>query len=43
MIASALRGDVPLMVPADGNSVTVIAEGNREAGEIAGQTRQHSI
>ena len=30
------------MVPADGNFTTAIAKGNHKAGEIQGQTRQHS-
>jgi elongation factor 1-alpha len=30
------------MVPADGNFVTAIQRGNHKAGEIQGQTRQHS-
>merc|ERR1719390_288650 len=30
------------MVPADGNFTTAIARGNHKAGEIQGQTRQHS-
>merc|ERR1712054_465218 len=29
-------------VPADGNFTTAIAKGNHKAGEIQGQTRQHS-
>ena len=29
-------------VPADGNFVTAIQRGNHKAGEIQGQTRQHS-
>merc|ERR1712061_422047 len=31
-----------IMVPADGNFTTAIARGNHKAGEIQGQTRQHS-
>ena len=31
-----------IMVPADGNFTTAIAKGNHKAGEIQGQTRQHS-
>merc|ERR1719453_1873513 len=31
-----------VMVPADGNFTTAIARGNHKAGEIQGQTRQHS-
>merc|ERR1719465_369307 len=30
------------MVPCDGNFTTAIAKGNHKAGEIQGQTRQHS-
>eukprot|EP00474_Spongospora_subterranea_P008304 CRZ08762.1 hypothetical protein [Spongospora subterranea] len=43
MISGAAQADVALlMVPADGNFTTAIAKGNRKAGEIQGQTRQHS-
>merc|ERR1712021_325610 len=39
----ASQADVALiMVPADGNFTTAIAKGNHKAGEIQGQTRQHS-
>jgi elongation factor 1-alpha len=31
------------MVPADGNVTTAIAKGNAKAGEVQGQTRQHSV
>jgi len=31
------------MVPADGNFTTAIAKGNPKAGEVMGQTRQHSL
>jgi elongation factor 1-alpha len=31
------------MVPADGNFTTAIAKGNAKAGEVQGQTRQHSV
>jgi elongation factor 1-alpha len=31
------------MVPADGNFATSIAKGNHKAGEVQGQTRQHSL
>jgi elongation factor 1-alpha len=42
MISGAAQADVALlMVPADGNFTTAIAKGNRKAGEIQGQTRQH--
>merc|ERR1712193_452138 len=38
-----MGADVALiMVPADGNFTTAIARGNHKAGEIQGQTRQHS-
>merc|ERR1712135_113493 len=43
MIIGASQADVALiMVPADGNFTTAIAKGNHKAGEIQGQTRQHS-
>lgn len=43
MISGAAQADVALlMVPADGNFTTAIAKGNRKAGEIQGQTRQHA-
>jgi len=43
MITGASLADVALiMVPADGNFTTAIAKGNHKAGEIQGQTRQHS-
>merc|ERR1712149_120762 len=43
MITGASQADVALiMVPADGNFTTAIAKGNHKAGEIQGQTRQHS-
>merc|ERR1719195_1745083 len=43
MISGASQADVALiMVPADGNFTTAIAKGNHKAGEIQGQTRQHS-
>merc|ERR1712110_508334 len=43
MITGASQADVALiMVPADGNFTTSIAKGNHKAGEIQGQTRQHS-
>merc|ERR1712167_415198 len=32
-----------LMVPSDGNFTTAIAKGNAKAGEVQGQTRQHSV
>jgi len=31
------------MIPADGNFATSIAKGNHKAGEVQGQTRQHSL
>ena len=41
MITLTSQADVALiMVPADGNFTT--AKGNHKAGEIQGQTRQHS-
>merc|ERR1719261_1329383 len=43
MISGAAQADVALlMVPADGNFTTAIQRGNHKAGEIQGQTRQHS-
>merc|ERR1712012_766059 len=43
MITGASQADVALIVvPADGNFTTAIAKGNHKAGEIQGQTRQHS-
>merc|ERR1711861_30096 len=43
MITGASQADVALiMVPSDGNFTTAIAKGNHKAGEIQGQTRQHS-
>merc|ERR1711869_123953 len=43
MITGASQADCALvMVPADGNFTTAIAKGNHKAGEIQGQTRQHS-
>merc|ERR1712142_626287 len=43
MITGASQADVALiMVHADGNFTTAIAKGNHKAGEIQGQTRQHS-
>merc|ERR1711982_286266 len=43
MITGASQADCSLiMVPADGNFTTAIAKGNHKAGEIQGQTRQHS-
>merc|ERR1712107_587808 len=43
MITGASQADVALvMAPADGNFTTAIAKGNHKAGEIQGQTRQHS-
>merc|ERR1712008_474223 len=43
MITWASQADSALvMVPADGNFTTAIAKGNHKAGEIQGQTRQHS-
>jgi elongation factor 1-alpha len=44
MITGASQADVALlMVPADGNFTTSIAKGNPKAGEVQGQTRQHSV
>merc|ERR1711970_1668803 len=43
MITGSSQADVSMiMVPADGNFTTAIARGNHKAGEIQGQTRQHS-
>jgi len=43
MITGASQADVAMiMVPCDGNFTTAIAKGNHKAGEIQGQTRQHS-
>jgi len=43
MITGASQADIALlMVPADGNFTTAIAKGNHKAGEIQGQTFQHS-
>merc|ERR1719375_2636676 len=43
MISGAAQADVAVvMVPSDGNFTTAIAKGNHKAGEIQGQTRQHS-
>merc|ERR1712064_88567 len=43
MITGASQADCSMiMVPADGNFTTAIAKGNHKAGEIQGQTRQHS-
>merc|ERR1711959_184211 len=43
MITGASQADVAMiMVPADRNFTTAIAKGNHKAGEIQGQTRQHS-
>ena len=44
MITGASQADVcVLMVPSDGNFTTSIAKGNAKAGEVQGQTRQHSV
>ena len=44
MITGASQADVcVLMVPSDGNFTTAIAKGNAKAGEVQGQTRQHSV
>merc|ERR1739848_843764 len=44
MITGASQAEVALiMVPADGNFTTAIAKGNPKAGEVMGQTRQHSL
>jgi len=43
MITGASQADVAMiMVPADGNFTTAIQKGNHKAGEVQGQTRQHS-
>merc|ERR1712070_355004 len=43
MISGAAQADVAMiMVPCDGNFTTAIQKGNHKAGEIQGQTRQHS-
>merc|ERR1712085_18330 len=43
MITGASQADVAMiMVPADGNFTTAIQRGNHKAGEVQGQTRQHS-
>ena len=43
MITGASQADVAvIMVPADGNFTTAIQRGNHKAGEVQGQTRQHS-
>eukprot|EP00998_Keelungia_sp_KM082_P002567 NODE_1313_length_1382_cov_820.526693_g1301_i0.p2 GENE.NODE_1313_length_1382_cov_820.526693_g1301_i0~~NODE_1313_length_1382_cov_820.526693_g1301_i0.p2 ORF type:complete len:429 (-),score=154.56 NODE_1313_length_1382_cov_820.526693_g1301_i0:94-1326(-) len=43
MISGAAQADVALlMVPADGNFTAAIQKGDHKAGEIQGQTRQHS-
>ena len=42
-ICLCLQADVAvIMVPADGNFTTAIQRGNHKAGEVQGQTRQHS-
>jgi elongation factor 1-alpha len=44
MITGASQADVcVLMVPSDGNFTTSIAKGNAKAGQVQGQTRQHSV
>merc|ERR1712137_807472 len=44
MITGASQADVCLlMVPSDSNFTTAIAKGNAKAGEVQGQTRQHSV
>jgi elongation factor 1-alpha len=44
MITGASQADIALiMIPADGNFATSIAKGNHKAGEVQGQTRQHSL
>jgi len=44
MITGASQADVALlMVPSDGNFAPSINKGNAKAGEIQGQTRQHSV
>ena len=43
MISGASQADVGvLLVPADGNFATSLAKGDRKAGEIKGQTREHA-
>lgn len=43
MISGAAQADVAvLMVPGDGNFTTAIQKGDRKAGEVQGQTRQHA-
>ena len=43
MISGASQADVGvLMVPADGNFATSIAKGDKKAGEVKGQTREHA-
>jgi elongation factor 1-alpha len=43
MISGASQADVAVvMVPADGNFTTSIQKGNHKAGQVQGQTRQHS-
>jgi len=44
MITGASQADIArIMIPADGNFATSIAKGNHKAGEVQGQTRQHSL
>merc|ERR1711874_192176 len=44
MITGASQADCALlMVPSDGNFTAAIAKGNHKAGEVQGQTRQHSV
>jgi len=44
MITGASQADCALlMIPADGSFTTAIAKGNAKAGEVQGQTRQHSV
>lgn len=44
MITGASQADVALiMIPCDGNFTSSIAKGNAKAGEVQGQTRQHSL
>lgn len=43
MISGASQADIGvIMVPADGNFATSIAKGDKKAGEVKGQTRQHA-
>lgn len=43
MISGASQADVGvIMVPADGNFATAIAKGDKKAGEVKGQTREHA-